>query len=151
MDHEIAMSEGDGVAGDQEEAETILDRERAFLREVVDRHAVDPLHHQIGTTVGQRSTVDDASDGRVLEARENAALAPEASEQVLGVEAATNDLDGDRLLEGAVVALAGVDVGHAAAAEEADDAKRSCALRRVLRRRGRLGGRQADRLIEELV
>ena len=152
MDHQVAMSEGDRVAGDQQQAEAILDRERALLREEVDGHAVDPLHHQVGTAVGQRSAVDHASDGRVLEPRENAALAPEAIEQVLGVEAAAHDLDRDLLLEGAVVALAGIDVGHAAAAEEPDDAKRSRALRRALRRRRRLGGRrQAERLIEELV
>ena len=64
MDDQVAVGVRDRVARHQQEAEAILDRERALLGEEVDGLAVHALHDQVGTSVGERAAVDQPGDRR---------------------------------------------------------------------------------------
>src|SRR5262249_6861614 len=119
---ETAVRGRHGVAAvaQQVDARVYGERVRAAIRG--DRLALDELHDEVRTPVVRGAAVEEPRDVRVFEPGEDPALALEAREHVLGVEAAAQELDGDALLEETVGALAGEDVPHSAASETAGDA-----------------------------
>ena len=87
----------------------------------VDGLTVDVLHHQIRPPVFAGAGVEEAGDGGVIEAFEDLALAFEAAQQDLRVEAAPQDLDRHPSAVRVVAVRRQVDLAHAALAEIVED------------------------------
>src|SRR5262245_54697767 len=91
----------------------------------VNRNTVNVLHHEVGPAIAGVSGVQQASDGGMIEVREELAL-PEKTVAPRGpLRASAKELDGDLLLNLAVAALAEIHVSHAARAQQPDQPVRS--------------------------
>src|SRR5579863_6403252 len=95
-----------------------------FAAIVEQRQALDILHREIGPAVGGDAAVEQVSDMRMLQARQNLALAQEAREYGVGVHAALDQLERRALPELAVRALGQPDDAHAARADLAHESPR---------------------------
>ena len=83
----------------------------------VETLAVDQLEHSVQPAL-VRATVDQARDGRVLQARQQPALGAEAA-QLVGIVGVAQQLQRRHLFVAAVGALHAVDLARAAAADQA--------------------------------
>ncbi len=115
------------------------------------RQTLDVFHREIRIAVGGDAAVDEMSDVRVVQTRENLPLAQEAAMHRFRIEPGADELERDALLELAVVALGEPDYAHAAGAEFAQQPPRPDAVTRVHRQAAvagisRRGG--AARLVE---
>jgi hypothetical protein len=61
----------------------------------VERHALDVLHHEVRTALVGRAGVEHLGDGRVVHHRQSLALGTEAGDELGGVHAALDHLQGD--------------------------------------------------------
>ena len=78
-----------------------------------------------GKSVVGNSAVNEFADIRVIQLGEDSALRAEAAQDGVRIHAAFHKLDGDLLLEVAIVANAAVNSAHAAFAKKFDDAIRT--------------------------
>ena len=61
----------------------------------VERHAVDVLHHEVGSALLRRAGVEDVRDVRMLEARERELFCLESTQRMRCERAHAQDLHGD--------------------------------------------------------
>ena len=94
--------------------------ELAAVAEMVDVHAVDELHDEVGITLGGAAVVVDVDDVRMVERGHGLGLAFEAGERV-GIRTGfrRQDLDRHTAVEAGVETL--INRAHATAAEQAAD------------------------------
>ena len=118
MDDEAAVGGRDGLGAGGDEPQAVRDRRAALAAVTRDRLAVDELQHEEGLAVGRRAAVEQASDVRMIEPREDLPLAQEAPPDPLGVETGLQKLQRHALLELPVAALGDPDLSHAAAPEK---------------------------------
>ncbi len=81
------------------------------------RPALDVLHHEVGAAVVAYAAVVQPGDVGMLQGGEDLALVAEAAQDLVGVHATLDQLDGDPLLELLVRAVGQVDGAHAASAD----------------------------------
>ena len=120
--HQVAVRVADRVQHLQEQHHALAQAQLARVAPAVDRHAVDPLHHEIRLALCADAAVQQGGDIGMLQAGQDLALAQEAFARHLRVRAAADQLERGLLRVGAVVALDQVDGAHAAAAQDADHA-----------------------------
>jgi hypothetical protein len=108
-----------------EQAQPIVDRHAPLGAVHVDRRAFDVLHHEVRRAVLARAAVEHTRDVRVLELREQAALAAETLQHLRAVEPGAQQLERRALFEVAALAPREVHRAHAAAAQPAFDAPRA--------------------------
>src|SRR5262249_13830945 len=76
MDDEIGMGVSDGSENIEEQPNALLDAETALVAVFIDALALHVLQNEIGLATGLDARIHEARDVRVLQAREQAALAP---------------------------------------------------------------------------
>ena len=81
------------------------------------RPALDVLHHEVGAAVVAYAAVVQPGDVGMLQGGEDLALVAKAAQDLVGVHATLDQLDGDPLLELLVRAVGQVDGAHAAPAD----------------------------------
>jgi len=86
----------------------------------VDRFAIDQFHREPGLGTRGDAAIEQGGDVRMLQLRQDLALAQEALARRPGIGAGADQLDRGLLAVGAVAALRGVDRAHAAAADDAE-------------------------------
>ncbi len=121
MEHQVAMREREAAAHFCKQAEATDDIEPMLIAVLVDRLALDVLHHQIGLAESGHAAIEEPCQGGVLERRENLALRLELGHQPWVRQAEVHDLDGDALMERIVGAVRGVHRRHPAAGDQAVD------------------------------
>ena len=99
---------------------------------VVDRLAVDVLHHQVGLAQRRGAAVEQAGDVGMFQLGQNPAFDQKALDQLRTQPGRTHQLHGRALLELAVNALGEIDHAHAAFAEPACQPVRADVLAEVL-------------------
>jgi len=99
----------------QKQLQARAQAEVPLTRVLRDRNAVDIIHHQVRRTVGGNAAVDQTSDIRMLQPRQNLPLLAKALHQARS--RIRQLLDRDALFELTVVALGQPDLAHAAAAD----------------------------------
>ena len=127
-----------GLAARLHEPQPLLERGACLPAMLRDRHALDELHHEVGTPV-RFAAVEQARDVGVIEPREHLTFLQEPPPDALRVDPALQELQGDALLELAVAPLGDPDLSHAAAAEQRDQHVGTDGFARRVRIRGRTG------------
>ncbi len=110
---EIAVDDADGVRGIERERDLVRDVERAMeldgaflLDQILERLALEVLHHEVDRALGQDAEVGDVDDVRVVDRGRRARLAEEAMDRLLVArELRMQHLHRDRLLDVDVLAL----------------------------------------------
>ena len=141
--HQLRMRGGHGLHHVHEQAQARFYIQLAFVTPAVDGLAAHQFQHQIGLaaiTAAGDTGIEQARDVRVLQPRQDAALALEALAGLRAVQAAVHQLDGGLALVAAVAAPRQPDAGHAAFAQRGLDGPGAQVLPR--RRVGRLGQRR---------
>src|SRR5208283_401434 len=69
MNDEVLMSEANGVAHSAEQLQPLADGELMCVAVLVNGHAIDELHHQVGIAFFGAAAVEQSSDVRMFEAR----------------------------------------------------------------------------------
>ncbi len=96
MDDEARVSEAHRLQHLEKQGDAGTERERVVVGVARDRHAVDPLHRQVGEALGAGARVVETGDVRMLEAGEKVALVREARRHRRRVlEPRVRDLEGD--------------------------------------------------------
>ena len=135
--HQAAVGAVDRRADALEEPQPLLQAEaRAAPAVLVDRHALHPLQHEERPAVGGAAAVEQAGDAGVIQPGEDLALAHEPAHDRPRVHPALDQLERRPLQEGPLVALGEIDLAHAAAAEQPEQAPGADA---GAGRQGRLG------------
>ena len=96
------------------------ERKPLAIAVLVDRDAVDELHHEERPAAVGGAGVEDPRDAGVVHERQGLALGLEAGDDLFGVHARLDDLERDLAADGALL-LGEEDDSHAALAELADD------------------------------
>src|SRR6185437_6180344 len=117
MDDQAAMGVRHGFADLAEEFAAGGDADFLAFAIRRDGGAFDVLHDEVGAAVGNSAAIEEFGDVGVVEGGENLTLLAEAADDGVGIHAAFDELDGDALLEGIVIADGEVDGAHAAAAD----------------------------------
>ena len=125
MDDQAAMSRFDGPPHRHEETKTGCYVVAAFDTEAVDGQAGHILHDEVGPAVLQDPTVEKPGDIRMFETGKDAPFHQKTPQQLLGFEAALDDLEGHPLVEGPVRPLGEVHDSHATATELSHDPVRT--------------------------
>ncbi len=133
------MGKRHGLTDFQEQAAACAEIQAVLAAVDVQRPARQILHDQEWPSVGGDAGVQEARDVGVLEVGQNLAFLAKAVEQLLGVETAADQLDGDLLANLIVVAHGQIHGSHAARADFANDAVGAHHDRR-------LGGERGDAL-----
>jgi hypothetical protein len=121
---EIAMDHADGVRGIERERDLVGDVERAvqldravFFDQILERLALEELHHEVDRPFGQDAEVGDVDDVRMIDRGRGARFAQEAMDRLLVArELRVQHFHRDRLLDVDVLAL--IDGAHPTAAED---------------------------------
>jgi hypothetical protein len=121
VDDEALMRELNRFADLAEETQTFFHPELSATAIEVDGGALDVLRNQVRQAVLGRAPVQDPSDVRMLQVGEDLSFAPEAADDLFGVQPTFENLDGDPLLELAVSARPEVDASHPAYADLPND------------------------------
>ena len=98
----------------------IRDVQTAIVGVAIDRRAGDVLHHEVGKPLRRGAAIEEAGDVGMVQRREHLPLVAEATHDEVGIHAAADHLDRDRMREVAGMARE-VDGAHSAAAEAAVD------------------------------
>lgn len=146
MDDEMSMCEIHGVAHVLDQLEAAIDRQRLSLAVLIDRLAVDQLHGEVRDSLARDAAIDQTSDARMLEQRQNASFREKAADDA--GRAVLDQLERDPLVELPVGALAEEHASHPAAPDLAYDSEGSDSVgyrsadggRRFEQRRGDPGG-----------
>jgi hypothetical protein len=124
VDHEVSMGVLHRLADADEHREPLLDPQPARVAVVVQGHPVHVLHGEPGLALRRDPAVEQPGDVGVIQAGEDLPFGEEAAEDLVGVHAALDQLEGDPLLELPVGALGEIDDPHPAAPQLADRAIR---------------------------
>ena len=116
MHDEILMRVVHGFADALHQTQTGLERQMCVGAIAIQRDPVDVLHHEVRQPMLVGAAVEQTRDAGMIEPRQRPALLLEARQDLLGVEAAPQQLDRDTLFEH-VDARRQVDDPHAAAAD----------------------------------
>ena len=111
----------DGGANSLKEFQSVFGVERVQIAIVIDRQALDVLHHQVRSIVFRRAAIEQTRDVGMIKGRENLPLVAKAAHDKIRVHAAANQLDGDLLSILIIIAFAEINRAHAAASEFAND------------------------------
>jgi hypothetical protein len=118
MHDEVAMRQIDRLRNGEDQPDARCEIGADALAPGVDRLALHELQYEIRPPVRRDPAVEKAGDVRMLEARQDLALAQEAAQHRVRVHAALEELERHRLLEVTVGALGLPDLAHAAAPEK---------------------------------
>ena len=110
----------DRPAHRDEQLEPMPGREPLPVAVLVDRDAVDQLHHEVRPAGVGGAGVEDPGDAGVVHQGQGLALGLEAGDDLLGIHARLDDLQRDLAMDGPLL-LGEEDDAHAALAEPADD------------------------------
>ena len=124
MNHQALMRVLDRRADTEKQLQALSDRRPVRATELVDRRAVDELHHEIRDAAVGGAAVEEARDVRVIQTRENLALPAEALNDSGRVESRAHQLQRDLLLVLAIGANGREHFAHAAATELRNDVVR---------------------------
>ncbi len=138
-----------GDAHLDEEREAFADIQPSGIAVPIDRQSVDVFHDQIGPPVVRGASVVEPGDVGMLESGQDLAFMAETAEDVIGVHAALDQLEGDPLLELSVGAFGMVYGAHAASSDLLQKAVRADGLRGGGCARGRLMGQKIGSGVEE--
>ncbi len=116
VDDQVLVGVLHRVADVLEQAEAFFDGEAFCVAECVDRLAVDVFHHEKRQAVRRDAAVEEAGDVGMVECGEQAAFLEEAVADILRVEPAADDLQGDAQFQ-IVGAAREPDRAHAPATE----------------------------------
>ena len=83
MHHQPCMSMGDGTRHLQQQAQTLVDTQRALFAIHVNGLALDVFQGEVGSPLGIQTRVVNLRNIRMIEARQNVAFAPHALGQPL--------------------------------------------------------------------
>ena len=114
------MSVVDRVADLCEELEPCADVELVLRAIVVDRDALDELHHEVRSALWSRASLKDLRNGWMIHHRERLALGLEAGDDLCGVHPRLDDLHRDAAFDGLLL-ITLVDRAEAAFTEELQD------------------------------
>ena len=117
VDHQARMRIGDRVAHLEEDRELGREGESCLRTEAVDRHPLDVLERQVRGAVRRDPAVDQTRDARMLEPRQDLALAFEPQAELARAHRRRQQLDRDALFEGTVGTLGEEDLAHSAGAD----------------------------------
>src|SRR5690625_151213 len=106
---QVPVRVADRLPDGHEELEPFLDREAPGGAVLGDRGPLDDLHDEVWPAVIGGTAVEEPRNVGVVERGEDLALGTEPGEELVGVEAAAEELDGDLLVELAVDPLGEVD------------------------------------------
>ena len=115
--HQVRMRIGDRVAHLEEDRELGREGESGLGAEAIDRHALDVLEREVRGAVLRDPAVDETRDARMLEPRQDLALAFEPQAELARAHRRRQQLDRDALLEGTVGTLGEEDLAHSAGAD----------------------------------
>ena len=133
VDHQVRMRIGDRVAHLEEDRELGREGESGLRAEAVDRHPLDVLERQVRSAVRRDPAVDQTRDARMLEPRQDLALAFEPQAELARAHRRRQQLDRDALLEGTVGTLGEEDLAHSAGADRVQQTPWARSARRFLR------------------
>ena len=117
MDDKLLVRVIHCLAQRHKEPEFVFNRKRALVAETVDGHAIDQFHDKIGDSVAARTAVEQPSDIRVIEPRENLTFARKSNDGAPMPNSAVENLDCDSLRNLAVDTLGSKDRAHSASAD----------------------------------
>src|SRR5262249_55293698 len=115
VDHQIAVRVGDGRANLPEQRDPGIERQRRPY--IGYRLTFDMLHHEVRQAVAAGAAIEQPRDVRVFEAREDPPLLKETADHLVGVHAALDQLERDRLFVYIILAHGKIHRSHAAAPE----------------------------------
>jgi hypothetical protein len=95
MDDPLLVRVLDAVADLQEEADAVANRDLVLRAVGRDRLAADELHHEVRPSLGRRTSVEHARDGRMVHQRQRLALRLEPCHHLRGVHPRLDDLERD--------------------------------------------------------
>ena len=113
MHDQVAMGVLHRVTDVEEQSEAGLEIQASRVAPGGERLALHVLHGEVGTALGGGAPVEEPGDVGVLEAGQDLALASEALEHLVGVDAAAQQLERGALLERAVGPVGQVHHPHA--------------------------------------
>ena len=111
------MRELDPCAHVAEQAQALAVGQPPAVAVLIDGLPLDGLEHEVGQTILGGTTVVQLGDVGMIQGGEDLPLVAEAAQDVLGVHAALEDLDGHLTLEVGVVAVRQVHGAHTSLAE----------------------------------
>ena len=111
---QCAMRGIDGVEHGKEQLDARTQGQVPRAAILVDRYAVDILHHHIGLPGGRGAAIQHARDARVFQRGQELPFRGRAQDRIGVTEHTRHDLDGDALHVDAVGALGKPDLAHAA-------------------------------------
>src|SRR5262249_53456042 len=123
MDDEVRVGVGNGIANSHEQIQTLRQMSAAPSAPVGDGLADDELHGHVGPPIGRNTSVQEACNAGVAELRKDLPLDSKTCGLVRDLTA--HDLEGHGLLELPIGTFGAIDLAHAAAAEQIDDAVRT--------------------------
>src|SRR5688572_4685337 len=122
VDDKMLVRIGDGCADLSEQSQALVERQLTSAAVLIDRFAVDMLHHEIREAVAGGAAIEKPCDVWMVEPGENLPFMAKPLEYRVGIHSALNQLDGDAHVELRIAALGQVDGSHPATAKFADDA-----------------------------
>jgi hypothetical protein len=149
VDHQVLVGIAYRLGHLKEEPEPVVDTESARLGVGDDGDALDVLDGEVRLPLVADPTVEQPGDVGVAQPGEDLALGQETAVDPVGVDAVSDQLEGDLLPELAVGPLGEIDDAHPPAGELADDSVGADdAAHRVVLRRRRAGEPPAVQLEE---
>ena len=137
MHDQVAMRVTHRIQHLQEQHRALAQAEGVRIAPAVDRHAVDPFHHEVRLAVLADATVQQDRDVGMLQPRQDLAFAQEAFTRGGRIGTGADQLERGPVRIGAVAASNGVHRAHAAVAEDPDDLPHAdAAPEHGIRRRG---------------
>ncbi len=115
MDHGLLVRVLDALARPHEQLEAFPGRQPVPVAVLRDRHALDVLHHEVGTALLGRAGVEHLGDVRMVHQRQRLALGFEPGDDLLGVHPPLDDLE--RHLSTRRLLLGEVDLAHSSFAD----------------------------------
>ena len=117
MDNRLPVRMIDRGADEQEQVDSLTNRQRGLVRVAGDRNPLDVFHDEIGTAVLCRSCVEKACDVGVFQACEDLALPLEPGCDLIDLGVWPDQLDGNLLPERFVSSVRKIDDSHTAPTE----------------------------------
>ena len=124
MHHQVLVRISNSRAHALKQLQFFVDCQAALIAVHVYRHALDKLHDEIGRAVVGRPAIDQAGDVGMIEHGQDLALTAKSLKDVIGIQSAADDFDGDELMKRVVRAGGQVYGSHSTAADLSNDIRR---------------------------
>ena len=139
MDDAFLVGVLDGLADRHEELQPLADRQVQLIAVLGDGDALDQLHDEVRPAFGRRAGVEDLGDIGMVHQGQGLALRLEAAQDLRGVHARFDDLEGDAAFD-RLGLLGHPDGAHAALAQLLQQLVRADAASGAFRKRRQSGG-----------